>query len=93
MRVADISMIVPSPRDVWDLPTLSAPEPLGPPADVLAAMHVYDEHVTPSTITNLPPAKTTARTVRDVASYQVQVGRFRTERIFVHACDGPCDPN
>ncbi|MCA9579574.1 MAG: hypothetical protein KC668_29300 [Myxococcales bacterium] len=95
MRTADIPMIVPSPRDVWGLRTLMAPEPDGAPADVLAAMHVYDEHVTPSPITNIPPAEDngTHGTVRDLPSYQVQVGRFLTEGIFVHACDGPCDPN
>jgi pimeloyl-ACP methyl ester carboxylesterase len=95
MRTADIPMVVPSPRDVWDLPTVSAPEPLGAPADVLAAMHVYDEHVTPSPVTNVPPAadNDTHGTVRELPSYQIQVGRFLTEGIFVHACDGACDPN
>lgn len=95
MRTAQIPMIVPSPRAVWDLPTIAAPEPQGAPADVRAAMHVYDEHVTPSPVTNVPPAEDngTHNTVRDLPSYQEHVGRFLTEGIFVQVCDGACDPN
>ena len=95
MRSAQIPMVVPSPRDVWDLPTVNADLPAGAPPDVLAVMHVYDEHVTPSPITNIPPAEDngTHGSVRALPSYKTQVGRFLDEGIFVHACDGPCDPN
>lgn len=95
MRSAQIPVVVPSPKDIWGLPTVSADLPAGAPADVDAVMHVYDEHVTPSPVTNIPPAEDngTHGTVRDLPSYQVHVGRFLTENIFVHACDGACDPN
>ncbi|MBK6576634.1 MAG: hypothetical protein IPG17_10630 [Sandaracinaceae bacterium] len=95
MRSAQIPVVVPSPKDIWGLPTVDASLPAGAPANVPAVMHVYDEHVTPSPVTNIPPAEDngTHGTVRDLASYQVQVGRFLTENIFVHACDGACDPN
>ena len=37
--------------------TLTASLPAGAPANVPAVMHVYDEHVTPSPVTNIPPAE------------------------------------
>ena len=94
MRTADVPMVVPSPRAVWDLPVVSADLPGGAAADVQAVMHVYDEDVTPSPITNVPPAEDngTHGSVRALMSYQAQVGRFLTEGVFVHVCDGPCDP-
>lgn len=95
MRTAGVPVVVPSPKDIWNLDTVSAPSPGGASADVDAVMHVYDEHVTPSPITNVPPAMDngTHGSVRDLASYREHVGRFLTEDVFVQVCDGPCDPN
>ncbi len=95
MRSGDIPVVVPSPKDIWDLRTVSADASGVVQTDDDGVMHVYDEMVTPSPITNVPPATDngTHGTVRDLISYKTQVGRFLTEDIFVHACDGACDPN
>jgi hypothetical protein len=93
MRTAKIPYVTPSPKTIWNLPEIHADDLGGP--GILAVMHVYDEQVEPSPIVNIPPMvdNGTHGTVRNLDSYYEQVGTFLRTGEFVHACDGPCDPN
>jgi hypothetical protein len=93
MRTANIPYVTPSPKTIWNLPEVHADDLDDP--ELLAVMHVYDEQVEPSPIVNIPPATDngTHGTVRNLDSYYEQVGTFLRTGEFVHACDGPCDPN
>lgn len=95
MRSAGIPYVDPSPKTIWGVPTIRADAPAGAPITTPALYHVYDEHVSASPITNVPPATDngTHGSVRSLAAYQLHVGRFITEGVSVHACVGPCDPD
>lgn len=94
MRSGGIPMVVPSPKVVWELETVEAPNPEGASDDVLGAMFVYDEMVTANPVTNVPPAEDnrTHSTIREIGAYQTHVRTFLDEGRFVQVCDGPCDP-
>ena len=95
MRTARVPLVVPSPRDIWGLETIEAAPPEGAPEDVLGALFVYDEMVTASPVTNVPPEEDnrTHGTIRDVEAYQTHVKTFLEEGRFIQVCDGACDPN
>ena len=91
-RSAHIPVMAPSVKSIWGLEeyetdSMNTSSPLG-------ALFVYDEHVDPSPIGNIPPAEDnrTHGTVRDLRAYQdhiidfIDTGRFRL------LCEGPCDP-
>jgi len=93
-RSAGIPLITPSPKKIYGLTTITAPPPSGAPAGTRAAMFVYDEKVTPSPRTNVPPKddNKTHGTVRKLTVYQKQVTTFLETGKFVQVCKGACDP-
>ena len=93
-RSAKIPMITPSAKKIYGLTTITAPKPNGAPAGTLGAMFVYDEKVTPSPKTNLPPKEDnkTHGTVRKLTGYQTHVTTFLDKGTFIQVCDGACDP-
>jgi len=93
-RTAGVKLITPSAKKVYGLDSVTAPVPAGAPATVKGAMFVYDEKVTPSPKTNVPPAKDnkTHGTVRELSVYEKQVYDFLELGKFVQYCTGACDP-
>ena len=93
-RTAKVKLITPSAKKIWGLDTITAAPPAGAPATVKSAMFVYDEKVTPSPKTNVPPAKDndTHGTVRKLSVYEKQVVDFIEQGKFVQYCTGACDP-
>jgi len=93
-RTAGIPYISPSPKKIFSLKTITAPSPGGAPAGTMGAMFVYDEKVTPTPLTNVPPKtdNDTHGTVRKLSVYQQHVVKFLEEGKFVQVCNGPCDP-
>ena len=93
-RSAKIPLITPSPKKIYGLKTITAAAPGGAPAGTLGAMFVYDEKVTPSPKTNVPPKtdNKTHGTVRKLSVYQTHVTTFLEQGTFVQVCKGACDP-
>ena len=93
-RSAKIPLITPSPKKIYGLKTIVAPGPGGAPTGTLGAMFVYDEKVTPSPKTNLPPKvdNDTHGTVRKLSAYQTHVSTFLENGTFIQVCKGACDP-
>ena len=93
-RSAEIPLITPSPKKIYGLKTITAPAPGGAPAGTLGAMFVYDEKVTPSPKTNVPPVKDnkTHGTVRKLKAYQTHVSTFLETGKLIQVCAGACDP-
>ena len=93
-RSAEIPMITPSAKKIYGLKTISAPSPGGAPAGTKGALFVYDEKVTPSPQTNVPPKKDngTHGTVRKLSVYQQHVSTFLETGKFIQVCNGACDP-
>lgn len=90
-RTAGIPLTVPSPIDVWGLPTVEADaDDLG----VDAALTVYDLGVDPIPPGNIAPLEDndTHADIRAREDYQVQIGRFLEDGTLSVACDGPCGP-
>ena len=94
-RSAGVPLVTPSPKEIWGLAEVERNTSGEIPLSVKSALHVFDEDVTPNPITNTPPAEDnrTHNTVRDLEGYKQSVIRFLDEGRFVHACEGPCDPN
>ncbi len=94
VRSAKIPLITPSAKKIYGLKTITAPKPGGAPAGTLGAMFVYDEKVTPSPKTNLPPKKDnkTHGTVRKLSAYVTHFTTFLDTGKFIQVCDGACDP-
>jgi hypothetical protein len=92
-RTAGVSLVTPSPRDIWGLETVEAPGPDG--TDVAGAMFVYDMQLPPNPEGNVPPPVDNGahRDLRDQVSYFEQVGAFLETGAIVQVCDGPCDPD
>ena len=94
VRSAKIPLITPSPKKIYGLKTITAAAPGGAPAGTLGAMFVYDEKVTPSPKTNLPPKadNKTHGTVRKLGAYVTHVTTFLDSGKFIQVCKGACDP-
>ncbi len=94
-RTAKVKLVTPSAKKIWGLTTTTAAPPNGAPSTVKGAMFVYDEKVTPSPKTNIPPKKDndTHGTVRKLVGYEKAVYDFLEKGIFVQHCTGACDPN
>lgn len=92
-RTAGVPMITPSAKDIWGLDTITAAAPEGA-VGVDSALHVWDEHVTPSPITNVPPLEDngTHGTANRIPSMQEAWYQFLEFGRIVQVCDGPCDP-
>jgi hypothetical protein len=94
VRSAEVPMITPSSKQVYGLKTIAAPSPGGAPAGTQAAFFVYDEKVSPSPVTNVPPKtdNDTHGTVRKLSVYKQHVSTFLEEGKFIQVCSGACDP-
>jgi len=92
-RTSGVSLVTPSPRDVWGLPTVEAPPPDG--ADVAGAMFVYDMQLPANPEGNVPPPDDNGAhgDIRDQVSYIEQVGAYLETGAIVQVCDGACDPD
>lgn len=93
-RTAGVSLITPTAKSIYGLPTVTAPLPDGAPETLMGAMSVYDLKVTPSPPGNLPPAvdNKAHQDVRDLEAYREQVIRFLDDGVMIQSCDGVCDP-
>ncbi len=93
-RTAGVPLVTPSAKDIWGLETITAALPDGA-ADVDSALHVYDEHVEPSPITNVPPMEDngTHGTMGRLPVMQEAWYQFLEHGRIVQVCDGPCDPD
>ncbi len=93
-RTAGVPLVTPSAKDIWGLDTVTAAPPEGA-AGVSSALHVWDEHVTPSPITNVPPLEDngTHGTANKLPHMQEAWYQFLEFGRFVQTCDGPCDPD
>jgi len=93
-RTAGVPLITPSAKDIWGLETVTAALPEGA-TGVDSALHVYDEHVEPSPITNVPPLEDngTHGTATRLPVMQEAWYQFLEHGRFVQVCDGPCDPD
>lgn len=92
VRTAEIPMVVPSAKDVFDLTTIErTPEAL---EGAMSVFYVYDEMVDPTPFTNETPLidNDTHGTVRDLMSYRAHAGAFLETGTFTMVCDGACDP-
>ncbi|MCB9676047.1 MAG: hypothetical protein H6737_13070 [Alphaproteobacteria bacterium] len=90
-RSAGIPLVTPTVRDVWGLETIAGSSN---GLDVPAGLIIYDEgfDVTPDNVA--PPVDNGAHeSIRDLASYKENVGRFLETGDIVDVCDGPCDPD
>jgi pimeloyl-ACP methyl ester carboxylesterase len=92
-RTAGVKLVQPSVKEIWGLEPLSAPLPDGV-TDVDSALYVYDEHVEPSPITNVPPAEDngTHGTANRLPVMQEHWYQFIEHGRVMMTCDGPCDP-
>lgn len=92
-RAGDVALVVPSPRDVWGLRTVTAEPPGG--TDENAVLFIYDEGFPPLPNSNVPPAEDNGAhgDVRYLEAYREQVGAFLEEGILAQVCDGACDPD
>ncbi len=93
-RTAGVPLVTPSAKDIWGLETITAVLPDGAP-DADSALHVYDEHVEPSPITNVPPMADngTHGTMGRLPVMQEAWYQFLEYGRIVQVCDGPCDPD
>jgi hypothetical protein len=89
-RTAGAKLVTPSAKDIWGLETV-APDDLEGETNVL---WVYEEDVTPSPLTNLPPEEDndTHGTATHLDAFQAHWYELIENGRFVHACDGACDP-
>jgi len=92
-RTMQVSLVTPSPLDIYGLDTLDAPAPNG--VQGVSALFVYDEQVEPYPGGPVPPAvdNDTHGTVRELPAYLEQMGRFLEDGTVVQVCDGACDPD
>ena len=92
-RTSSTNLMTPSAKDIWGLETITAPPPNGA-TGVNSALWVYDEHVTPSPITNEPPLEDndTHGTSTRLSVFQEHWAQFIEFGRYVQVCDGPCDP-
>ncbi len=92
-RTGGIPLVVPAPREVWGLDTVTAEPPDG--AAVSAALFIYDEGYAPLPSTNVPPAEDNGAhgSLRKLDAYRAQVGAFLEDGTVVQVCDGACDPD
>lgn len=92
-RTAGVKLVTPSAKAIWGLDPVSAPPPDGAQS-VDSALFVYDEHVEPSPITNVPPAEDngTHGTATRLSVMQEHWYQFIEHGRIVQVCDGPCDP-
>lgn len=89
-RTAGQSLVTPSAKDVWGLPTVD-----GADVDsVDGALFVYDEKLEPSPVTNLPPEEDndTHGTATHLGVFQEHWYELIENGRFVYTCDGACDP-
>jgi len=93
-RTAGVPLITPSAKAIWGLETITAESPDGAQG-VSSALHVYDEHVDPSPINNVPPLADngTHGTMGRLPAMQEAWYQFLEFGRFVQVCDGPCDPD
>lgn len=88
-RTAGAHLITPSVMEVWGLPTVDASDPIN---DIDSALYIYDEAVTPSPTTNLPPEGdngTHSKAAR-IPALQENWAQFLEHGHFINACGGPC---
>ncbi|MFT4627502.1 MAG: hypothetical protein ACI8PZ_006187 [Myxococcota bacterium] len=92
-RSASIPLLVPATVAPVGLDEVEAPPPGR--TDLSSALYVYDEGYPSQPTGNVPPYEDNGahETIRDLESYQVQVGEFLETGTIVQVCDGPCDPN
>jgi hypothetical protein len=89
-RSADAELVVPSPRDIWGLPTTSSP------TDALVSLLVFeDPNAAPSPVGNVSPDEDNGahEEIRRMPSYVASMGAFLLDGVVGQDCDGPCDPD
>ena len=93
-RTAQMPLIVPSPKSIWGLEEIQASQLQELSSQLKGVLQVYDEHVLPSPITNIPPEQDngTHGTVRQLSVYQDHVTTFLETGVFTQVCEGACDP-
>jgi hypothetical protein len=95
VRSAGIPLMMPSVKPIWGLFEWEGNYTQTPAEDYpLGALFVYDEHVTPSPLGNIPPTEDngTHGTVRQLDVYQEHIIDFISTGLFRQQCDGVCDP-
>ena len=95
VRSANIPLMVPSAKSIWGLSEWDGNYAQNPAEQYpLGALYVYDEHVAPSPIGNIPPQEDngTHGTVRQLNVYQEHIIDFINTGYFRQQCDGACDP-
>jgi len=94
-RTADIPLVTPSPKAIFGLRTITAPQPDGATSDAPAALFVYDEKVEGYPAGNVPPATDngTHGTVCKLDVYKKTTTALIEHGKLIQFCDGACDPN
>lgn len=95
VRSAGIPLMMPSVKPIWGLFEWEGNYTQTPVEEYpLAALFVYDEHVAPSPLGNIPPIEDngTHGTVRQLDVYQEHIIDFINTGLFRQQCDGVCDP-
>lgn len=91
-RAAGIPLVTPSARQVWGLDTIIAANPGN---GARTGLIIYDEGYDPLPEGNVAPVNDNGahETIRDLLSYQTNVGHFLETGEVLQACTGACDPD
>ncbi|MCA9669118.1 MAG: hypothetical protein KC503_26160 [Myxococcales bacterium] len=92
-RTAKLKLVTPSAKDLYGFETISAPSPGGAPAGTSALM-VFDEKLTPSPVTNIPPKEDngTHGSVHKIPAMRNAFFELIENGRVVQNCTGACDP-